>query len=104
MIYICTYQIGTNQNKKERRVIHDSLESAQALQRVVGGVIQAYEPVESLEHKESMKDVIVDEVSCLIDDMTNHSPYSPWRDPGSARWDSEKVKTLNNIRSLLDEI
>lgn len=103
MIYICTYQIGTNQNKKERRVIHDSLESAQALQRVVGGVIQAYEPVEDLEMYEAIKEIVVDEVACIIDELSTDAPgFARTFEPGSTEWDCWKVKTLNNIRAILD--
>lgn len=103
MIYIHSYSVGKFGNKQIRN-IYDTLDEAMAQQRVLGGVVQAFESVEDIEYKETMKDIIVDEVSCLIDDMSNHSPYSPWENPGSPKWDSEKIKTLNNIRELLKEI
>ncbi len=76
MIYIHTYGIGKFANKQIRN-IYDTLDDAKAQQRVLGGVIQAFEPVEDIEHREHLKDVVIDEISCLIDDMTNHGPGSP---------------------------
>lgn len=105
MIFVHTYKIGTNENKKERRAIWDSQEEALAQQRVLGGVVQAFEAVENLAANEYHKDVIVDEVATIIDEMSTDAPGSPRElEPGSAAWDSYKVKTLNNIRDLLDEI
>lgn len=102
MIYIHYYQIGTNENKKEHRFIHDDFDKAKAQQQVLGGVIQAFEPVEDIEHRDHLKDIVIDEISCLIDDMTNHGPGSPWENAGSVTWDKAKVKTLNNFREILD--
>lgn len=105
MIFVHTYQIGTNENKKERRVIWDSEEQALEQQRVLGGVIQAFEAVENIAANEHYKDVVVDEVATIIDEMSTDAPGSPRElEPGSAAWDSYKLKTLNNIRNLLDEI
>lgn len=105
MIFVHTYQIGTNENKKERRVIWDSEEQALEQQRVLGGVIQAFEAVENIAASEYYKDVVVDEVATIIDEMSTDAPGSPRElEPGSAAWDSYKLKTLNNIRDLLDEI
>lgn len=105
MIFVHTYQIGTNENKKERRVIWDSEEQALEQQRVLGGVIQAFEAVENIAANEYYKDVVVDEVATIIDEMSTDAPGSPRElEPGSAAWDSYKLKTLNNIRNLLDEI
>lgn len=103
MIYIHYYQIGTNDNKKEHRFIHDDFDKAKAQQQVLGGVIQAFEPVEDIEHREHLKEIVVDEISSLIDDMTNHWPGSPWEEAGSPEWDCAKVATLNNFRELLDD-
>lgn len=103
MIYIHYYQIGTNDNKQQRRAICDTLDEAKEQQRVLGGAIQAFEPVEDIERREHLKEIVVDEVSALIDDMTNHGPGSPWEEAGSERWDCAKVATLNNFRELLDE-
>lgn len=55
-------------------------------------------------NNEHILDLIVDEVSCLIDDISNHSPLGRWEHPGSPEWDCAKVETLNNIRKLLNEI
>lgn len=104
MIYIHTYQIGTNDNKSERRAICDTLDEAKAQQRVLGGVIQAFESVENIATNEHIRDLIVDEISCLIDDMTCHGPGSPWEEPGSTEWDCAKVATLNKFREYLNEI
>lgn len=107
MIYIHTYQIGTNENKKECRAIWDSEDDALSQQRVLGGVIQAFDSVENIENdwaeREYIKGLVIDEVACLIDDLTTDAPGSPRNyEPGSAEWDSWKVKTLNNIRNILD--
>lgn len=105
MIFVHTYQIGTNENKKERRAIWDSQEQALEQQRVLGGVIQAFEAVENIAANEYYKDVVVDEVATIIDEMSTDAPGSPRElEPGSAAWDGYKLKTLNNIRNLLDEI
>lgn len=55
-------------------------------------------------NNEHILDLIVDEVSCLIDDISNHSPLGRWEHPGSPEWDCAKVEILNNIRKLLNEI
>lgn len=105
MIFVHTYKIGTNENKKERRALWDSQEEAIAQQRVLGGVVQAFEAVENLAANEHYKDVIVDEVATIIDEMSTAAPGSPRElEPGSAAWDSYKLNTLNNIRNLLEEI
>lgn len=49
MIFILTYKIGTNENKKERRALWDSQEEALAQQRVLGGVVKRYEEVNEKE-------------------------------------------------------
>ncbi|QEA10068.1 hypothetical protein [Escherichia phage Henu8] len=103
MIYIHYYHIGTNENKQERRTICDTLDDAKSQQQVLGGVIQAFEPVEDIEYREHLKEIFVDEISSLIDDMTNHGPGSPWEEAGSTEWDCAKVATLNNFRELLDD-
>lgn len=107
MIYIHTYQIGTNDNKKERRAILDNEDDALSQVRVLGGVVQAFDSVENIENdwaeREYIKGLVIDEVACLIDDLTTDAPGSPRNyEPGSAEWDSWKVKTLNNLRNILD--
>ncbi|EOJ0023733.1 hypothetical protein ACMZID_004369 [Salmonella enterica subsp. enterica serovar Brandenburg] len=80
MIYIHSYGVGKFGSKKIRN-IYDTLDEAMAQQRVLGGVVQAFESVENLEsewmEREHIKDLIVDEVSCLIDDLTTDAPGSP---------------------------
>lgn len=105
MIFVHTYQIGTNENKKERRTLWDTEEQALAQQRVLGGAVQEFEAVENLAANEYYKDIIVDEVATIIDEMSTDAPGSPRElEPGSSAWDIYKLKTLNNIRALLDEI
>lgn len=107
MIFVHTYKIGTNENKKERRALWDTEEQALAQQRVLGGVVQAFESVENIEseyaERENIKELVIDEVACLIDDLTTDAPGSPINyEPGSSEWDSWKVKTINNLRNILD--
>ncbi|VUF55256.1 Phage protein [Escherichia phage Stevie_ev116] len=102
MIYIHSYGVGKFGSKQIRN-IHDTLEEAQAQQRVLGGVVQAFEPVEDLEMQEAIKEIVVDEVSCIIDELSTNAPGSPRNyEPGSTQWDCWKVKTLGNIRDILD--
>lgn len=106
MIYIHSYGVGKFGSKQIRN-IHDTLEEAMAQQRVLGGVVQAFESLENLEsewmEREHIKDMIVDKVSCLIDDLTTDAPGSPRNyEHGSSQLDSWKVKTLNNLRNILD--
>ena len=105
MIFVHTYKIGTNENKKERRAFWDSQEEALKQQRVLGGVIQAFESVENIQAVEHIKDLIIDEVATIIDEMSTAAPGSPRElEPGSAALDSYKLKALNNIRNILEEI
>lgn len=53
---------------------------------------------------DAVRELVVDEVSCLIDDMSNHSPGCQWEEPGSPAWDLAKVEALNNMRKLLNAI
>ncbi|HIG6948082.1 hypothetical protein M2X97_23825 [Klebsiella pneumoniae] len=55
-------------------------------------------------NNEHIRDLVVDEISSLIDDISNHSPLGVWEHPGSSEWDCAKVEVLNNIRKLLNEI
>lgn len=64
-----------------------------------------FEPGEDRKcHNEAVIELVVDEVSSLIDDMTNHSPFGVWENPGSAEWDCAKVEALNTIRKILDDL
>lgn len=103
MIFVHRYMIGTNENKRERVRLWGTRSEAMAQHRVLGGSVQAFESVENIQAIEHVKDLIVDEVACLIDDLTTDAPGSPRNyEPGSAEWDSWKVKTLNNLRNILD--
>lgn len=107
MIFVHTYKIGTNENKKERRALWDAEDQALEQQRVLGGVVQAFESVENIEseyaEREHIKELVIDEVACLIDDLTTDAPGSPRNyEQGSTEWDSWKVKALNNLRNILD--
>lgn len=105
MIFVHRYMIGTNENKKERVRLWETRSEAMAQHRVLGGSIQAFESVENIQAIEHIKDLIVDEVANIIDEMSTAAPGSPRElEPGSAAWDSYKLKTLNNIRNLLEEI
>lgn len=105
MIFVHRYMIGTNENKKERVRLWETRSEAMAQHRVLGGSVQAFESVENIQAIEHIKDLIVDEVANIIDDMSTAAPGSPRElEPGSAEWDIYKIKTLNNIRNLLEEI
>ena len=60
--------------------------------------------IDRLCNNEHISDLVIDEVSCLIDGMTNDHPGCQWSEPGSPAWDCAKVETLNNIRKLLNAI
>lgn len=103
MIFVHTYKIGTNENKKERVRLWETRSEAMAQHRVLGGSVQAFESVENIQAIEHIKELVIDEVACLIDDLTTDAPGSPRNyEPGSAEWDGWKVKTLNNLRNILD--
>ena len=107
MIYVHRYLIGTNENKKERVRLWENEQDALKAHRVLGGSLQAYDAVENIENewaeRECIKELVVDEVACLIDDLTTDAPGSPRNyEPGSEQWDSWKLKTLNNIRNILN--
>ncbi|QRV71225.1 hypothetical protein U136B_025 [Escherichia phage U136B] len=104
MIYIHSYGVGKFGSKQIRN-IHDTLEEAQAQQRVLGGVVQAFESVENLGINEQIKEIVVDEVACIIDDFSTKAPGSARElEPGSIEWDLYKVGVLNRLRELLAEI
>lgn len=64
-----------------------------------------FEPEEDrTAHNEAVIELVVDEVSSLIDDMSNHSPLGMWENPGSAEWDCAKVEALNTLRKILDDL
>lgn len=106
MIYIHTY--GTGKFVKEiHRTFHDTKESAESAQKVLGGEIKAYrEADDSVDcwRVEHMRNVIESEVSELIDNMSCHGPGGPWHEPGSPEWDCAKVDTMNKIGDIIDEV
>lgn len=102
MIYIHSYGVGKFGSKQIRN-IHDTLEEAQAQQRVLGGVVQAFESVEDIAvERYHIEQVLLSEVSELIDNMSNHSPGSPWEEPGSQAWDCAKVEAINLFSDILN--
>ncbi|EKL2214123.1 hypothetical protein PQ125_002657 [Salmonella enterica] len=104
MIYIHSYGVGKFGSKQIRN-IHDTHDEALAKQRVLGGVIQAFESVENLGVNEQIKEIVVDEVACIIDDFSTKAPGSARElEPGSSEWDLYKVGALNRLRELLAEI
>lgn len=83
MIYIHSYGIGKF-GSKQVRSIYDTYDEAESQQRVLGGVIQVFESVENIGiERYHIEQVLLSELSELIDNMTNHSPGSPWEAPGS---------------------
>ena len=99
MIYLHRYRIASGHTYKNRVTVYESLDQAMAQCRVIGGSVQAYAAVEDLEHT---KELVIDEVATIIDDMSTAAPGSPRElEPGSPEWDCYKVKTLNNIRNIL---
>lgn len=105
MIYIHRFKSASGLNHKDHTRVYDDYEKAKAQQCVLGGSIQAYEAIENIHANEHYKDLVVDEVACIIDDMSTTAPGSPrMLQAGSPEWDSYKIKTLNNIRNLLAEI
>lgn len=106
MIYIHTYGIGKF-GKEIRRTVHETKESAEESQKVLGGEFKAYREAEdSVEcwQIEHMRNVLESEVSELIDNMTCHGPGGPWEEPGSPEWDCAKVDTMNKISEIIDGV
>lgn len=102
MIYIHSYGVGKF-GIKQIRNIYDTLDEAMAQQRVLGGVVQAFESVENIGiERYHIEQVLLSEVSELIDNMTNHSPGSPWEEPGSPEWDCAKVDTINLFSKIIN--
>nr|DAG39745.1 MAG TPA: hypothetical protein [Caudoviricetes sp.] len=99
MIFIHYYQIGANENKKERRAICDTLDDAKAQQRVLGGVIQAFECVENIEQT---NELVIDEVSQLIDDLISEELGSPRSmNFTNEQWNEYKHNSLENIKCIM---
>lgn len=106
MIYIHTYCVGKF-GKEIHRTVHDTKESAEAAQKVLGGEFKAYrESDDSVDCwlVEHMRNVLESEVSELIDNMTYHGPGGTWGEPGSPEWDCAKVDTMNKISDIIDGV
>lgn len=105
MIYIHRFKMAFGHKKIDHVKVYESQEFAMEQHRLLGGSLQAYEAVENIHASEHMKDLVIDEVATIIDEMSTAAPGSPRElEPGSPAWDSYKIKTLNNIRELLAEI
>lgn len=106
MIYVHTYGVGKF-GKEIHRTVHETKESAEASQKVLGGEFKAYRDTEdSVECRqiEHMRNMLESEVSELIDNMTCHGPGGPWEEPDSPEWDRAKVDTMNKISKIIDEV
>lgn len=102
MIYVHTYGIGKFASKQIRN-IYDTHDEAEAQKRVLGGVVQAFYSDDEIGiERYHIEQVLLSEVSELIDNMTNHSPGSPWEEPGSQAWDCAKVETINLFSNILN--
>ena len=81
-------------------IYYNNEERAAAEHALIGGERIEAVTLDELEH---IKELVLDEVACLIDDMSTKAPGSPRElEPGSPEWDCFKVKTLNKILDILD--
>ncbi|EDV3179119.1 hypothetical protein CSP48_004032 [Salmonella enterica subsp. arizonae] len=102
MIYIHSYRVCKSGDEQIRNV-HDTYDEALAQQRALGGVIQDFESVEDVAtDKYQIENVLISEVSELIDNMTIHGPGSPWEKPGSPAWYAAKIETINLFANILN--
>mgnify|MGYP007025984204 CR=1 FL=1 len=75
--------------------------------KLLGGELIECERVDEalIAKREHIKEVIVDELAAIIDDMSTAAPGSPRElEPGSSEWDLYKLGALNRVRELLNEI
>lgn len=99
MIFVHGYNVPFGKQKKQIRNIHDSLESAKAQQCVLGGAIQAFESVEDIALTNEM---VLDEVSQLIDDLISEELGSPRSmNLTSEQWNEYKHNSLENIKRIM---
>lgn len=81
-------------------IYYDNEERAAAEHKLIGGERIEAVTLDELEH---IKELVLDEVACLIDDMSTDAPGSPRNlESGSSEWDVFKVEKLNLIRRILD--
>lgn len=92
MIYILTYQIGTNQNKKERRALFDTMADALAQQMVLGGSVQAFISVEDVDMRAQ---VAVSEIADKFDDIASRQAHL------SAPLMHHKKDLMSNVRKIV---
>lgn len=98
MIYIHSYGVGKFGSKQIRN-IHDTLEEAQAQQRVLGGVIQAFESVENLA---LTNEIVLSEISQLIDDLISEELGSPRSiNLTDAQWNEYKHNSMKKIMDIM---
>lgn len=104
MIYIHTFKIGTNENKKEKREIYDTIGEAIAQQSVLGGVVQGYnkEPEVRMLHAEWSDKTFggVDKVGAIgplkhlskeaLEAADNPDDLSEWADMQFLLWDAQR--------------
>lgn len=99
MIYIHSYGVGKFGSKQIRN-IHDTYEEALAQQRVLGGVIQAFESVESIA---LINEVALSEISQLIDDLISEELGSPRSmNLTDEQWNEYKHNSMENIKRILN--
>lgn len=98
MIYIHRKPYG--RAKRLVTTVYTDEKRAREDYELLGGELIECVELADLEH---LKELIVYEVACLIDDMSTDAPGSPRNlEPGSSEWDVFKVKKLNLIRRILD--
>lgn len=100
MIWIHRFEMASGHGKRQVTKVYDRDDVALENQMLLGGELEEYESVALIQ---TINDLVLDEVSCLIDDMSTPALGSPRElEAGSPEWDCWKVKTLNNIRNILD--
>lgn len=106
MIWLHTYGIGKF-GKEIRLTVHETKESAEAAQKVLGGEFKAYRDAEdSVEcwQIEHMRNVLESELSEIIDNMMCQGPGGPWEELGSPEWDYAKADIMDKISEIIDEV
>lgn len=98
--YIHTSYVASGLNQRKIVKVYDEPNRAYEEQMLCGGEVQEVIDVAALE---AIKDLVVDEVACLIDDFSTDAPGSARSlEPGSSEWDIYKLAALNNLRDILD--
>lgn len=98
MIYVHSYGVGKFGSKQIRN-IHDTLDEAMAQQRVLGGVVQAFESVEDIA---LTNEIVLSEVSQLIDDLISEELGSPRSmDLTPEQWNEYKYNSMQKIIDIM---